>query len=93
MNLDIHTGVVTAFWLSLVGVLVSLILGMRFIRAGQRLLYFRKRRELMVQGWRLVLTAIGLGMAAFLLARYAEPTVYRFFPPSPIYYHHPNRLR
>lgn len=83
MSLDIRTGVDTAFWLAVLGIAISLWLGFRFIRSGRKLLYFRKRRELMVQGWRLVFIALGLSIAAFVLSRYAEPVAYRFFPPSP----------
>jgi type VI secretion system secreted protein VgrG len=83
MNLDIRTAVQTAFILALAGVVISLLIGVRNIRAGQRLLFFRKRRDLMVRGWRFIGFASVLGLTALLVNRFAEPTVYRFFPPSP----------
>lgn len=83
MNLDIKTFVQAAFFLALGGIALSLILGIRSIRSGRRLLYYRKRRDFMVRGWRLLFTAIFLGIAAFALNRYAEPVIYTIFPPSP----------
>jgi hypothetical protein len=83
MNLDIRTAVQTAFFLTVIGVLLSGFLGIQSIRAGKRLLFFRKRRDLMMRGWRLIFIAFVLAPVAFVLNRYAEPTVYRFFPPSP----------
>jgi hypothetical protein len=83
MNLDIHTGVSTAFMLAAAGALLSLWLGIRTIRSGQKLMFFRKRRDLMVRGWRMMFTAAILGVIAFSLFRFAEPAAYKIFPPSP----------
>src|SRR5512146_2322195 len=83
MNLDISTGVQTAFFLTLAGVVICLIIGYRTIRAGNRLMFFRKRRNLVMRGWRLLIVAGFLGVFAFLLNRFAEPVVYQIFPPSP----------
>lgn len=83
MNLDIKTAVQTAFVLSIVGLILGLLLGFRNIRAGRKLLYFRKRQDLMMRGWRLVFVAMFFGAMAFMLDRYAEPAVYLVFPPSP----------
>jgi len=83
MNLDISTGVQTAFFLALAGVVISLIIGIRTIQAGNKLLFFRKRRDLIVKGWRLIFMAVFFGGLAVFLNRFAEPLVYRVFPPSP----------
>ena len=83
MNLDISTGVQTAFFLTLAGVVISLIIGIRTIRAGNRLMFFRKRRNLVMRGWRLIIVAGFLGVFAVFLNRFAEPVVYQIFPPSP----------
>jgi hypothetical protein len=83
MNLDISTGVQTAVFLTLAGVVISLIVGIRTIQAGNKLLFFRKRRDLVTRGWRLIFVAIFFGGIAFVLNRFAEPLVYRIFPPSP----------
>ncbi|MEA4907061.1 MAG: hypothetical protein GYA17_04740 [Chloroflexi bacterium] len=82
MNLDIHTAVQTALLLSVLGTLLCAWIGVRTIQAGQKLMYFRKRRELMVRGWRLIFTSVVLVAASFFMFRYAEPTVYRFYVPS-----------
>ncbi len=83
MNLDIQTGIQTAFIITLLLGVLSLLLGIRSIRAGVRLQYFRKRRDRMVQGWRMVFIACGFGVASFLVTTYAAPVAYRVYPPSP----------
>jgi type VI secretion system secreted protein VgrG len=82
MGLDIHAAVVTALVLSITGGVISFFLGLRSIRSGARLPFFRKRRDRMVAGWRMVTTSLVLGAVAFGLNRYAEPVVYHFFPPT-----------
>jgi hypothetical protein len=81
-NLDIHAAVVTAFALALIGAFFAIILGINSIRAGARLQFFRKRRDRMVRGWRMLLTASALIVIAFFLNRYAEPVVYQLYPPT-----------
>jgi hypothetical protein len=83
MNLDINTAVQTAFYLVIIVAVLSIWLGYRSIRAGQKLLFFRKRQELIGHGWRMVFLAMLMGGVAFGLNRYAEPVIYQVFPPSP----------
>ena len=83
IGLDIQTAVQTAFFLAVLGLALSLLLGVRAIQAGRRLQFFRKRRDLMVRGWRLIFMSFILGIVALTLNRYAEPAIYRVFPPSP----------
>ncbi len=83
MNLDIQTGVQTAFLIFILLAVLSLLLGVRSIRAGNRLQYFRKRRDRIVHGWRLVFVAFSFGLASLLVNSYAEPLAYRIYPPSP----------
>ena len=83
MNLDIRTAVQTLIVLILLGMFLSIFAGIRTIRSGKRLLYFRKRREMVSRGWRTIFGAMILAGFAFMLNRYAEPVAYRFFPPSP----------
>ncbi|NPV57254.1 MAG: hypothetical protein HPY76_11370 [Anaerolineae bacterium] len=83
MQLDIKTATQVAFVLAVLGVIFSLVSGVRTIRAGQALLYFRKRREIIARGWRMILISFFLVGAAIFLNRYAEPVIYRIFPPSP----------
>lgn len=82
MGLDIHAAVTTALVLSITGGVISFFLGLRSIRSGARVPFFRKRRDRMLAGWRMVTTSIVLGAVAFGLFRYAEPVVYHFYPPT-----------
>ncbi len=82
MGLDIHAAVQTALVLAIAGGLISFILGIRSVRSGAKLPFFRKRRDRMVAGWRMLVTGIILGSIAFGLSRYAEPVVYHFYPPT-----------
>ncbi len=83
MNLDINTAVQTAFYLAILLGLLGLWIGIRAIRAGQKLLFFRKRRDLIGRGWRMIFYGCMMGGVAFFLNRYAEPVIYQVFPPSP----------
>lgn len=83
MNLDINTAVQAAFYIVIFLGLLGLWIGIRAIQAGQRLLFFRKRRELIGHGWRMIFMGLLMGAVAFLLNRYAEPAIYQVFPPSP----------
>jgi hypothetical protein len=83
MSLDIHTAVQTALVLAIAGSVISFFLGLRSIRSGARLTFFRKRRDRMVTGWRRLAAALILGLVAYALNRFAEPVVYQFYPPTP----------
>jgi len=83
MQLDIRTGIQTAIVLAIVGLVLLFWLGIRTIQHGQRLPFFRKRREHMLRGWRMIFLTIGLAVGVFFMGRFGEPVVYRFFPPSP----------
>jgi hypothetical protein len=83
MNIDVLTAVQVGFFLAVLGAILSIILGMQSIRSGLKLHYFRKRRDMIVRGWRLLFTAVIFGVVSFFLNRYAEPAVYLVFPPSP----------
>lgn len=83
MNLDIKTGILAASLLALLGGLISFWTGIRAIRSGSRLNYFRKRRERLARGWRLVVISVFMAAVAIAIGRLGEPVAYRFFPPSP----------
>lgn len=83
MNLDIRTGITTIVVLAGLAVVFSLWLGWRAIRKGQKLPFFRKRREQIAHGWRLIFLAFVWAGVAFAVNRYAEPVAYTIFPPSP----------
>jgi len=83
MNLDINTAVQTAFYMFIAAAILSVWVGIRTIRSGQRLLFFRKRMQLIRRGQRMIFFGILFGGSAFLMNRYAEPVIYEVFPPSP----------
>jgi hypothetical protein len=83
MNLDIHSTVVTALLLALVGIFFTFLTGVNSIRSGSSLPFFRKKRDRIVRGWRFIFSAGILGLVAFFLYQYAEPSIYHFFPPTP----------
>ncbi len=83
MNLDIHTAVITALILTLLGVLLSVWSGIQAISAGRRTPFFRIRQKQVASGWRLIGLAMLLAVFAVILARYAEPAADRIYPPTP----------
>jgi type VI secretion system secreted protein VgrG len=83
MNLDISTGITTIVVLAGLAVVISLWTGYRTIRSGQKLPFFRKRREQIARGWRLIFLAFVWAGVAFAINRFAEPVAYTVFPPSP----------
>ncbi|NMB53165.1 MAG: hypothetical protein GYA15_00555 [Leptolinea sp.] len=83
LNLDIETALQVLFFLSVIGVILAGLAGAQSIRAGLRLMFFRKRQEMIMRGWRNIILAIILAGVAFSLNQYARPAIYRVFPPSP----------
>jgi hypothetical protein len=82
-NLDIHSAVQTILLIIAFAVAISLWVGVGSIRSGRKLQFFRKRRDRMVRGWRLVFSAFALAVLAFILSFFGEPVIYRVYPPSP----------
>lgn len=83
MNIDIAMTVKVIVILIGVALLISVLLAVRSIRMGLHLQFFRKRRDLVTHGWRLILLALILGIFALVISRFGEPVAYRYFPPSP----------
>lgn len=83
MNIDVATTVKVVLGLLGIAAFVSLVMAVKSIKAGHKLLFYQKRQSLIYNGWRLVLLAIGLLFSGFLIFRFGEPVVYRYFPPSP----------
>lgn len=87
MNLDFSTAVQTAFYLFIFLGVLGIWLGIRTIRSGRKLLFFRKRQEKVSRGWRQIFAALLMVGLAVAINRLAEPliypTIYEFFPPSP----------
>ncbi len=82
MNLDIHTGVQTALVLTILAVLISLVSGFRTVRKGSALKFFRMRRDKQLSGYRMLLFSVILFIIAIFLFRFAEPMIYRVYPPT-----------
>jgi hypothetical protein len=82
MNIDIATTVKVLIAFLILGLIASLIFAYRSIRLGLHLEFFRKRRDLVVHGWRLCSwpwpwdRSLGYG-------KFGETVAYRYFPPSP----------
>jgi type VI secretion system secreted protein VgrG len=83
LDLDIETALQVLFFLSVVGVILAGIAGWNSIRTGSKLMFFRKRRDMIMRGWRMIILAVILAAVAFSLNQYARPMIYRVFPPSP----------
>ena len=82
LNLDIHTAVLATLIMAIVFAVIFVWMGIRAIRKARTLKFFRMRRDRMVTGWRLILSALLLVIVAFLLNRFAEPVIYSFYPPT-----------
>jgi hypothetical protein len=85
MNLEFHFTITLAFYICLLLIVIFIIIGIRQILNSRNLPYFRKRRDMAIGGWRLILSAILLVGFSFFLNRYAEPVIYLFFEPSPTF--------
>lgn len=83
MNIDIATTVKVILVLIGIAVVTSLVMAFKSIQAGRKLQFYQKRQILIYHGWRLVLLSVALVFGGFILTRFGEPFVYRYFPPSP----------
>ena len=83
MNLDIRDAVVTIALLAITGAVASIWLGIRRIRKGRKTGYYRLRRKMVASGVWMLALAPALAILAYLVARFAEPIAYTYFPPSP----------
>lgn len=83
MNIDIATTLKTILVMLVIGVVIAIIIGIRTIKSGQHLEFYRKRQDLVERGWRFLLIAVGLVAFGVILSRFGEPVAYHYFPPSP----------
>jgi hypothetical protein len=83
MSLDIHTAVQTAIVISILAVIFSILTGIRSIQKARTLKFFRMRRDRMVRGWRLMGFGVGMVFVSLFLNFFAEPIIYRVYPPTP----------
>ncbi len=81
--MDIQAAVWTTAILLWVFSLLTFLTGVRVWALARRLTFFRLRRERMRTASRLVLLALALAGLGWWTFRFGEPTVYRFYPPTP----------
>jgi hypothetical protein len=83
MNLDIHGAVVMVVIVTILGAIISIWAGIRAIRKGIKVAYYRLKRKQTAGGWRAIIFALILIGISFLVGRYGEPVTYSVFKPSP----------
>lgn len=80
LNLDIHSFLQTATYITL-GLFALLFLrGLQYIRSSGQLPYFRLRREQLIRGWRILGISVFLGLLAVLINVFGEPIAYSYYP-------------
>jgi len=82
VNLDIRTFIQTATALAAFFAALFLLNGIRALRRAATLRFFRLKHEQLVRGWRMIFLALASIGVAFLLPRFGEPAIYRFYPPT-----------
>jgi len=83
LSIDVSTTVKVVLLFVGIAAVILLVMAARSIKAGRKLLFYQKRQVLIYRGWRLILLAFLLLGSGFILSRFGEPVVYRYFPPSP----------
>lgn len=83
MNIDVSTTIKVIMVFMVITAFISLLMAIKSIKAGRKLLFYQKRQVLIYRGWRLVLFAFLIVGAGLVISRFGEPVVYRYFPPSP----------
>lgn len=81
--MTINQSVYLAASFLLLGMVILLILGGRALSDARRLPYFMLRRSRVVQGWRILILAIALGLASLLTFTIGPRAVYVVYPPTP----------
>jgi hypothetical protein len=81
--MDIHAGVVAAVVLAALGAILTARSGLKTIQYARKLTFYRLRQQRSRSGWRLIGSALILGILGAILAFYGEPVAYQYFPPSP----------
>ncbi len=81
--MDIHAGIITLAFITVVVAYFIVRAGMRRISSARGLTYYRFRRERSAEGWRIIFLSLLVLAFAFWLPFYGEPLAYQYFPPSP----------
>ncbi len=82
MNLDIRSTILTLGILACVAVCLFLWRAYRAIQRARRLPFYFKKRQMNARGWRAIFTAVMMAGLAYVLFRWGEPVVYRFYEPT-----------
>ncbi len=82
-QIDIRSTVLTAAIIISIAAIFTLIFGINHLVKGRKIPFFRKRHDRMSRGWRLIVIAVILVPAAWLVLNFSEPVVYNFISPSP----------
>ena len=80
--MDIRAGILTSAVLLGLGALYLIRAGLGTIREARGLTFYRLRQSRINQGWRSLLGAFLLVVAAILLPVYGTPVVFHYFPPT-----------
>lgn len=83
MNIDIDTTFKVILVLLAIGIITSISLALKSLKAARNLPFYRKRQDLVEYGWRLIFFSLLMAGVGFLFYRFGEPVAYRYFPPSP----------
>ena len=81
--MTINQSVYLAASFMLLGMVVFLIFGVRAVGDARTLPYFMLRRSRLVQGWRILILGITLGLASLLTFTIGPRAVYVVYPPTP----------
>ena len=82
MNVDIDTTYKVILVLIAIALVSMIGMAIRSLRSAATLQFYRKRREMLAYGWRMLFLSIILGGIGYFFFRFAEPVAYRYFPPS-----------
>ena len=80
---DTHLTIWVAIGLAIIGILLAFWAGIRALRKGRTLKFFRMRRDHMVRGWRLLFTSVFLLFLAVFLYFYGFKIIDTIIEPTP----------
>ena len=73
MNIDVSTTMKVILAIIAIVIVISLVMAVRSIKAGHKLMFYQKRQMLVYRGWRLILFSILLVGVGFVLSRLVNP--------------------
>jgi hypothetical protein len=79
MNVDIDTTYKVILVLIAIALVSTLGMAIRSMRSAVTLQFYRKKRDMLAYGWRMIFLSIILGGIGFFFFKFAEPVAYRYF--------------